>query len=319
MSRETRTLGNQTFQDGNLKAAVDGALVPANYTAVPLSSADTEWEAFVDTFGAVSLANAIVQASEGGGGSSTYTNATPMPVAVGGLAQYSTFDAATMSEMFDGLLYPYQYPAFTSFSISGQSTPIEVGAEIAINRTFIWGTSNSANVATASIDLIDVTGGNVTISSGLINDGTEVTSYPTAPITKTTPTTHSFRVDGENTQAGTFNSTFTVTWQWKKFYGPSVTVGPLIETEIEGLNDKVLSSTFVGTYAFSGGGYKYLCYPASFGTASSFKDESTNLDVPFIASYTVNVTNHTANPQTTSYRVHRTTNIIGSAINIVVS
>jgi hypothetical protein len=319
MSRETRTLGNQTFQDGNLKAAVDGALVPANYTAVPLSSADTEWEAFVDTFGAVSLANAIVQASEGGGGSSTYTNATQMPTTVGGLAAGSTFDAATMSEMFDGLLYPYQAPAFTSFSISGQSTPIEVGAEIAINRTFLWGTSNSANVTPSSIDLIDVTGGGVTIASGLINDGTEATSYPAAPITKTTPTTHSFRIDGENTQAGTFSGTFTVTWQWKKFYGASVTVGPLIETEIEGLNDKVLSSTFVGTYIFSGGGYKYLCYPASLGEASSFKDESTNLDVPFIASYTVNVTNHTANPQTTSYRVHRTTNIIGSAINIVVS
>jgi hypothetical protein len=242
-----------------------------------------------------------------------------MPTTVGGLAAGSTFDAATMSEMFDGLLYPYQAPAFTSFSISGQSTPIEVGAEIAINRTFLWGTSNSANVTPSSIDLIDVTGGGVTIASGLINDGTEATSYPAAPITKTTPTTHSFRIDGENTQAGTFSGTFTVTWQWKKFYGASVTVGPLIETEIEGLNDKVLSSTFVGTYIFSGGGYKYLCYPASLGEASSFKDESTNLDVPFIASYTVNVTNHTANPQTTSYRVHRTTNIIGSAINIVVS
>jgi hypothetical protein len=319
MARETRTLGNQTFQDGNLKAAVDGALVPANYTAVPLSSADTEWEAFVDAFGAVSLANAIVQAAEGGGGSSTYTNATQMPTTVGGLAAGSTFDAATMSEMFDGLLYPYQAPAFTSFSISGQSLIIEVGAEIAINRTFLWGTSNSANVTPSSIDLIDVTGGGVTIVSGLANDGTEATSYPAAPITKTTPTTHSFRIDGENTQAGTFSGTFTVTWQWKKFYGPSVTVGPLIETEIEGLNDKVLSSTFVGTYAFSGGGYKYICYPASLGEASSFKDESTNLDVPFIASYTVNVTNSTANPQTTSYRVHRSTNIIGSAINIVVS
>jgi len=48
MARETRTLGNQTFQDGNLKAAVDGALVPANFTAVPLSSADTEWEDFAE-------------------------------------------------------------------------------------------------------------------------------------------------------------------------------------------------------------------------------------------------------------------------------
>ena len=319
MARETRTLGNQTFQDGNLKAAVDEALVPANFTAVPLSSADTEWEDFVDAFGAVSLANAIVQAAAGGGGGGTYTNATAMPVTVGGLAAGTTFSAQTMAQMFDGLLYPYQAPAFTAFAISGQTTPIEVGAEIAINRTFTWGTSNSANVATASIDLIDVTGGNVTISSGLINDGTEATSYPAAAITKTTATTHSFRIDGENTRAGTFSGTFTVTWQWKKFYGESVAAGPLLEAEVEALRVEGLSAVFAGTYAFNAGGYKYLSYPASFGTASTFKDASTNLDVPFEAHYTVNVTNATANPQTTSYRVHRSTNIIGSAINIVVS
>jgi hypothetical protein len=316
MARETRTLGNQTFQDGNLKAAVDGALVPANYTAVPLSSADTEWEAFVDAFGAVSLANAIVQAAAGSGVGS-YTNATPMPVTVGGWAAGSTFSGATLAHMFDGLLYPYQYPAFTSFEISGQDLVIEVGDSIDTNRTFTWATSNSGNVLAASIDLIDLTSGNVTIASSLANDGTEVTSYPAVAITKTSATTHSFRIDGENTEFSTFTRTLTITWQWAKFYGESSTAGPLIGTEVFGLRVGELSDAFAGTYAFNAGGYKYISYPASQGTASSFKDESTNLDVPFEASYAVNVTNDYA--QTTSYRVHRSTNILGSAINIVVS
>jgi hypothetical protein len=317
MSRETRTLGNQTFQDGNLKAAVDGALVPANYTAVPLSSADTEWEAFVDAFGAVSLANAIVQAAAGSGVGS-YTNATPMPVTVGGWAAGSTFSGSTLTHMFDGLLYPYQLPAFSAFAIESQSILLEVGAEIAINRTFTWSTTNSANVEPNSIDLIDVTGGSVPIASNIANDGTQATSYPAAPITKTSPATHVFQIDGQNTNLETFSRTFTVAWQWLRFYGESANAGPLIETGIEGLSSE-LSATFAGTYAFGTGGYKYISYPASLGEASSFKDESTNLDVPFIASYAVNVTNSTANPQTTSYRVHRSTNIIGSAINIVVS
>jgi hypothetical protein len=317
MARETRTLGNQTFQDGNLKAAVDGALVPPTFTAIPLSDASTDWESYVETFGAVGIINALVQAYGSGGGGGTYTNLTQMPVTVGGYIAGTTFTAQTMSQMFDGLLYPYQAPAFTAFAISGQTTPLEVGASIATNRTFTWGTSNSANVAIASIDLIDVTGGNVTISSGLLNDGTEATSYPAVAITKTTATTHSFRIDGENTQAGTFSGTFTVTWQWRKFFGESAGAGPLVESDIEGLRIKDLSDAFAGTYVFEATGYKYLCYPASLGTVTTFKDASTNLDVPFETSYTVNVTNSFS--QTTSYRVHRSTNIIGSAINIVVS
>jgi hypothetical protein len=317
MARETRTLGNQTFRDGNLLEAVDTALVPVNFAAVPLSSDASEWEDYVDSFGTVSLINAIVQAMGGGGVGSTYTNTTPMPTAVGGWPAGSTFDAATMSAMFDGLLYPYQYPVFTEFAISGQATLLEVGDSISTNRTFTWSTSNSANVTTNSVDLIDVTGGSVTIVSGTANDGTQATSYPASPISKTSATTHVFRINGVNTNTESFTNTFTVTWQWRRFYGEAVSAGPLIEGDIESLRVSGLSSAFAGTYVFSAGGYKYISYPASFGTASTFKDESTNLDVPFETSYTVNVTNGFS--QTTSYRVHRSTNIIGSAINIVVS
>lgn len=319
MARETRTRGNQTFQDGNLKAAVDGDLVPADFTAVPLSNEDTEWEDYVEAFGPVSLINAAVQAATGGS-TGTYTNATPMPAALGGWPKDSTFSGATMSEMFDGLLYPYQAPAFTAFAISGQTTPLEVGASIATNRTFTWATSNSANVVANQISLVDVTGGGVTIASGLANDGTEATSYPAAPIQKTSATTHTFQINGLNSHAETFSGLYTVTWQWRKYYGTSVNAGPLTEVDVEALVSKPLSDAFAGTYAFASGGYKYICYPASFGTATTFKDESTNLDVPFEAPYTLNIANDYSPPvPLTSYRVHRSTNILGASINIIVS
>lgn len=265
------------------------------------------------------IIDAVENGGGGGGGGSgdTYTNLNPMPEAVGGLEKDSTFSAATMSEMFDGLLYGYQYPAFTAFAISGQALIIEVGSTIATNRTFTWTTSHSAFVKVNSISLIDVTGGNVTVASGLADDSSQATSYPAAPIQKTTATTHQFRIDGQNTNLDTFSTTYTVTWQWKIFYGESVTVGPLIEANIEALRISGLAASFAGSYVFVAGGYKYICYPASFGTAINFTDTGTGLNVPFEASYTVNVTNSYS--QTTSYRVHRSTNIIGSAITILVS
>ena len=250
-------------------------------------------------------------------GAVEYSNATPMPVAVGGWPKDSTFTNETIVEMLDGLLYPYQYPAFTTFGIDGQATPLEVGDEIAINRTFTWLTSNPTSVTPDSISLTDVTGSNTLIASGLTDDGVYISSYPTVAITKTSSTTHTFRINGENTKLEDFNLTYTVTWLWLRFYGESTNAGALIEGNIEGLRVRGLSSVFAGTYVFEGTGYKYLCYPASLGEATSFKDESTNLDVPFEDSYLVNVTNGFG--QATDYRVHRTSNIIGSAINIVVS
>jgi len=78
-----------------------------------------------------------------------------------------------------------------------------------------------------------------------------------------------------------------------------------------------LKSGFAGTYSFAAGGYKYIAYPAVYGTATQFTDQLTNFNVAMQAPYTVSVTNTFG--QTTSYNVHRTTNVLGSSINIVVA
>ena len=113
-----------------------------------------------------------------------------------------------------------------------------------------------------------------------------------------------------------FTSTFSVAWQWKRFYGESTLTG-LVASDVQALRVNGLTSGFAGTYTFNAGGYKYLAYPASFGTASSFKDQSTNLDVPFQTVQVISITN--TNGIATNYNVHRTTNIIGSTMNIVVA
>jgi len=135
----------------------------------------------------------------------------------------------------------------------------------------------------------------------------------------------------------TFDSTaFTVNWYFKVYSGTSASVS-LNEAGIEGLVTGTLKSGFVGTYTLTTGDYKYICFPDSFGSPTAvtgFKDSSTGLavsmaDVGDDAFYSntqngwsyglVSVTNGTAHPVVENYRVYRTKNILGGAIDIIVS
>jgi hypothetical protein len=237
-----------------------------------------------------------------------------MPVDVGGWPAGTTFSSASLTTLLDGLFYPYQLPAFSSFAMTGQSTTLEVGNSTLVNPTLTWGTTNSSNVATNSIALLDVTG-SATIASGLANDGSQAVTF--AAITKSSATSHVLRVQGTNTNAATFTRDLTFNWYWRVYYGANVSAGPLVEADIEGLASNSLSSSFAGSYTFGTGGYKYVCYSSALGTATSFKDSSTLLDIAMEASYTVSITNTYGVTQT--YRVHRTTNVLSSAITIVVA
>lgn len=242
------------------------------------------------------------------------TNASPTPTTIGGIAAGTTFNSIPLETVLQNLLYPYQLPAFSSFTMSGQATPIEVGASVSGgSHTFTWGTTNSANVSANSITIVDTTS-STTLATNIANNGTSTVTL--SSITKSTPTSETWRITGTNTNAVAFSSTFTVNWQWKRFYGESLST-TLVAGDVQALRINGLATAFAGTYAFNAGGYKYLAYPTSFGTASSFKDQSTNLDVPFQTVQVISITN--TNGIATNYNVHRTTNIIGSAMNIVVA
>jgi hypothetical protein len=247
--------------------------------------------------------------------SQVLTNPTPTPTTIGGIVAGTTFNSLPVETVLQNLLYPYQVPAFTSFGISGQATPLEVGASVVGGvRSFAWTTSNSTNIGANTISIIDVTNSNAILTSNAANTGSA--SLTLTAVTKIIATTHQWKIQATNTQSNTLSSTYTVTWQWRRFYGESVNV-TLTALDVQALRISALSSTFAGTYPFSAGGYKYIAYPTTFGTATSFKDQSTNLDVPFQPIQIISITN--ANGIATNYNVHRTTNILGSAINIVVA
>lgn len=242
------------------------------------------------------------------------TNALPTPSTLGGIAAGTTFDNIPVETILQNLLYPYQVPTFSSFSMSGQSTPIEVGTVIATgSHTFTWTTTNSVNISANTISISDVTNA-LPLATNTVNDGTEIITL--SSITKSSALSHTWRVAATNTQSTTFQRDYTVSWQWRRFYGESVSTS-LIASDVQALRVSGLATAFAGVYVFNAGGYKYIAYPAVFGTATSFKDQSTNIDVPFQTVQVISITN--TNGIATNYNIHRTTNVIGSSMNIIVA
>jgi hypothetical protein len=253
----------------------------------------------------------------GGGGSTTYTNTTPVPVTLGGISASSTFSAVPLTEMFDRLLYPYQAPAFTAFSMSAQSTILEVGDTISGGtRTFQWTASNASNVSASSISIFDWTNSTtVPIAFNLANDGTEDVSISAR--SKTTATSHVYRISGSNTQNTGFSRDYTVNWRWRMYWG----TGSFASATASDITGSLISSSLVtnstGTFTFGAGGYKYIAYPTVFGLKSSFKDANTGFDVDMLSAVTTVVSNSFG--VGTDYYVHRSTNVLGGTLTITVS
>jgi hypothetical protein len=213
----------------------------------------------------------------------------------------------------------YEAPAFTTFTMSGstgtpQATTLEVGTTIVgETKIFNWTTSNSSNISVSSIAILDVTGG-VTIASSLSNTGTATGTV--GAVTKTTATSHVYRIAGSNTLNIVFSRDFTVNWRWRMYWGTG-SFASVTENDIEGLISSSLVANSTGTFNFGAGGYKYIAYPTVFGLKSTFRDANTGFNVDMQDPTTVSITN--TNSATTDYFVHRSTNILGGTLTIAVS
>ncbi len=252
----------------------------------------------------------------GGGGGDTYTNTTPVPVTLGGISASSTFSAVPLTEMFDRLLYPYQSPAFTAFSMSAQTTTLEVGTTIAAaTRSFEWTSSNSANISPNTIAIYDWTNSTtVPITSSLPNVSPK--NAIISAVTKTTATSHVYRISGSNTQNTGFSRDYTINWRWRMYWGTG-SFASATENDIEGLISSSLVTNSTGNFTFGAGGYKYIAYPTVFGLKSSFKDANTGFDVDMLSAVTTPVTNSFGGMA--EYYVHRSTNVLGGTLTITVS
>lgn len=240
-----------------------------------------------------------------------YTNSDPMPEEVGGYEIGDTFDNATLQQLFTNLLYPYQYPAVTSFSISGQPTTLEVGDKITGGvRSFNWNLSHDVNVAVNSITIQDVTN-NVTYQQNLSNDNQQDIDIGN-DIVKTSDLSNTWRLSAQNTKGQTISRNFNVYWRWRTYYGTSNSE-TLTENEIKSLTSTSLDSNFLGNKSVAAGGYKYFAYPVEFGVKTRFMDSINGFAVAMEQPITVSITN--AFGIANDYYLHRTTNpIVGSLI-----
>jgi hypothetical protein len=244
-----------------------------------------------------------------------YTNLNPTPSTIGGIVAGSTFVNQNMQDMWDALLYPYQTPSFTSFFIASQSTSLEVGTILTGGiRTFNWSTSNQGNIVYNSISIIDVTNNNV-LGNNLNNTG--ATGLPIgSDISKTTNTSHQWKIEATNTKGNNFSRTYNVNWYWGLYYGESSNT-ILTGNEVSSLRVKQLTNTITGNYVYLAGGFKYIAHVSTLGTLTSFVDSDTGFAVPFESPYVISVTN--INGITIDYKVYRSTYQLGSSISINMS
>jgi len=187
----------------------------------------------------------------GGGGSVLYTNTTPMPAALGGLAKNTTFTNASIQSVLDGLLYPYVAIQADSLTATISNALREKGNSISSALTF------TGNYTLGSDTLVDIKFlRNASIQqTDTINTWTETTA-----ITDTT----SFHVD-VNDGTTVSRATRTYSFVYPFYYGvdaPGLTTAQIrtnFGATVTNAGDKVYS------FAPTNQVY-YFAYPASYGT-----------------------------------------------------
>ncbi len=213
---------------------------------------------------------------------------------------------------------PFAAPAFTAFAVTGQTTPIEVGATIAAgSKTFTWSTSNSINVKPNSISIVDTTG-SVTLASGLANTGSDAITI--GAITNILPATQVWTINGVNTQNAGFSRTYTVAWLWRVYAGDNAAL-TLTANQIKALSaSSALQAGFAGDYTITPTvDFSYFCYPDSMGSVANFVDGNTGFPISMATSADDPAYSNTANGWSydlvsvtnaqsiaTNYRVYRT-------------
>ena len=271
------------------------------------------------------------------GSSSEFINPDPVTQTIGGITVGTTFPAKqdgsgyTMQEMWDKLLYPYQFPTLFSLSISGQGPTVEVGYTIPAGpATFNWSKSNAGNIQPNSGIINDVTD-SLTLAVGVDIKTINTTSVvlPNSIQKTTGNTVHKWTITGENTQGGSISpAIYTVTWLWRRYVGnnTSTTIG---QADIKALSvNNSLASSLNGSYVFPGGGYKYLCIPVSFPEPNSIVSAGFPVAMAGAAEgyssgsgtykhQLVSVTNTYL--QTIDYRVYRSLNQLNGSATFIVS
>jgi hypothetical protein len=138
-----------------------------------------------------------------------------------------------IQDLFDRIFYADVAPSFGSFSISGQSTTIEVGTTLSGSKTFTWSIDEGTGTV-STIDIYDVTAG-ATLLAGTANDGTQAVTITSVQLNSNGAVQQWKGIANNTDPVETVDSSnFTVTGRYYRFYGPA-SAEPSNSTEVRAL------------------------------------------------------------------------------------
>lgn len=171
--------------------------------------------------------------------SGIYHGASPATITQGGIPAGYVLTNKSFEKILEDMLVVYQNPTFSSFSITGQQTPLEVGMVLNGVKTFTWSTTNSGNISPNTISITNVNT-STSLVSGLSNDGSEVLNI--GSITNTTPINQVFRIQATNTHTINFNTTYSITSKYPCFYGKIASGGAISGSNRPSSNQALINS-----------------------------------------------------------------------------
>ncbi len=248
--------------------------------------------------------------SGGSGGDPVYTGNSPSTRTVEGISSGTDLSVYTHGELLENIYAPYVYPTWNSFSISGQSTTVEVGTTLSGSKTFTWSLNANSGVV-STIDLYNVST-SATLLAGTPNDGSQAQTITTVQL-NSSGSTQSWRgVANNSSPSGTVNSSnFTVTSWFYRFYGPTSTA-PTNSATVRALP----SSAFVtgaGSFTLATGSTEInfvVCLPPGRTITSVIDASSLNADITssYVLQSSINVTD--AGGTARAYVVYKMTNAV---------
>ena len=222
------------------------------------------------------------ESSGGGTGAGGYSGTSG--INIGGIKKNQTFNNATLQEMFDMLLHPYEKPAMT-LGINPTKTIYDKVTETLTSITI------NANVTkkTENIKEIRFYVDNVLVNTDIAHPNGGLVSY-THTFASPTNTTFNVKIECEDIKGTTsrVSANTNVYFVGKSYYGCLPEGTTIDETSIKTLNTvlkkelkyKYSGITTTGTNLY----HIVLCQPKEFGIITSVKDA---LNFEYIQDYTV--------------------------------
>lgn len=244
----------------------------------------------------------------GGGADMFYTNPEPVPETIGGVKAGTTFDMVPIKDVITMILYPYLKPIITSLS----ANPFEfiVGQSTGETLKVSWTTDNQDNIAENGISFTlnsnPLDGKNYNLSGSYTFNITSIKLDKQGSI----PLTMIIKDVNDNT----ITKSIDLTWYNEIYCGSSVLEN--IDEANAKTFTKIRTNSLSGPYSFTGGGYKYILYPKSWGVLDpeKFINPDNNFMIAIIQQNDIDITNDYGIKQT--YCVYRTMYVLNGGINI---